>query len=336
MKQIISKSNGPGISAIITLVFILVAGMPPLSLAEDKKQSAEDIAAMKVVNEGKALYNNGDFDGARARFNEALKIKHNYPSALAMLAETIAAEKTFSMTPDDYTRAYRLARKALLLDDDLVDGYRAMAQIERMRKNVLPSIKLATLAVNMDPKDPMNHFVLASTYLMATPAKSAEHFEKALELGSKDPRIPFNLGVLYLGLKRYEDAEKQTLEYLKLKPGDIRAFNNLGQIYSEMGELDKSIEHYRKVIDKRPDFFASLKGLGDVKMKQKKYEKAAGYYEKACNASPRDPLLFYLKGEALAKAGKVEDAKSAYKKAIELNPKFTPAIQKLKELDDQP
>ena len=54
-----------------------------------------------------------------------------------------------------------------------------------------------------------------------------------------------NLGTVYYGLGRADEAIEEYQKAIRLKPGYALAHNNLGLVYGKLGRVDEAIEEFR-------------------------------------------------------------------------------------------
>lgn len=86
-----------------------------------------------------------------------------------------------------------------------------------------------------------------------------------------DPQLylpHYNLGILYCGQRKYDEAEKECREAIRLKPTNADAHNNLGSIYFKQQKFDEAEEAFREVIRLKPDYTDAQKNLEMVLQKK--------------------------------------------------------------------
>lgn len=71
----------------------------------------------------------------------------------------------------------------------------------------------------------------------------------AIELGPKDADIHYNLALLYLKTKQYQEAAACLQKVIQLNPKDKDAYYNLGVLYeSYLGDKKKALDYYAQYI----------------------------------------------------------------------------------------
>ncbi len=155
-------------------------------------------------------------------------------------------------------------------------------------------------------------------------------FNKTMELNPSDKR-PYNaLGLVYLYLEEYDNAERTFQKAIKIDPNFSEAYNNLGVIYTRLRLWDKSAKAFRKALE-NPFYESSEQAYYNLGMSLLR----GGYYKEAIkefiNSTKRAPyfhLPYYgisLCYKALNQYGRAADALSM---AIKIDPVFRGDTQK--------
>lgn len=83
-----------------------------------------------------------------------------------------------------------------------------------------------------------------------------DHYTFTIRMIKDAPNYPdahYNLGLIYAGQKRFDEAVNEFQSALKLNPDYGRAYNNLGLAYMKQGKIDDAVIHFKKAIDMNPD-----------------------------------------------------------------------------------
>ncbi len=179
-------------------------------------------------------------------------------------------------------------------------------------------------------------------------------FNKAIDLGSNDPIVYNNLGLVNLVLKDYDKSIEYFEKYIELEPDDYSVYYKLGMVYSETEQYDKAIGLYKKSIENNPSDYKAYVFLGhnyynqenyayaieayfkveeinpglytnynDVAKcfrKLEKYDEALKYYNLAISINPENKYSYTGLGYTYSRIGKTDLAEVSFKKAIELDP----------------
>lgn len=76
-----------------------------------------------------------------------------------------------------------------------------------------------------------------------------------------DNRAHVDLGVVYLSKMRFQDAQREFNEALKLKPDNAKAYNNLGVSLVFQEKYDEAVRHFREALRLDPCYENAQKNL---------------------------------------------------------------------------
>ena len=96
----------------------------------------------------------------------------------------------------------------------------------------------------------------------------------------------FNLGILLKKLKRYEEAEKEYREAIKINPNLAYAHNNLGILLHNLERYEETEKEFREAIKINPNYANAHYILGFLLEELKRYEEAAIFLKKALQINP--------------------------------------------------
>jgi glycosyltransferase involved in cell wall biosynthesis/Flp pilus assembly protein TadD len=159
-------------------------------------------------------------------------------------------------------------------------------------------------------------------------AKAAECFEKAYDIKSNEPELPFVLASLYQKLKNPDKCERffrktialkpSNFEYLyayamflkdfsrfddaidfirrciKLQPDNAQLLNDLGVIYSEKQDFPAAIDFLLQSSEKNPDYLVPLINLGHLYLRVNDLEKAGSLLDRLMLQAPQDKEILEL------------------------------------------
>jgi tetratricopeptide (TPR) repeat protein len=169
-------------------------------------------AFMDPAAAGTHAYGSGDYQGALAQFEEAVKRNPRDPEAINNLAQVLVRlgratealphfERACSLNPDKWSYRFNLARALSQLNrwDESVASYRQAQQLY--------------------PDDYVTTFNLALTlHKKGDEAGAVAEYEKAIALNPEDASFRMALGISYEALQRTRDAAAAYSEYLRLAP----------------------------------------------------------------------------------------------------------------------
>jgi Flp pilus assembly protein TadD len=131
------------------------------------------------------------------------------------------------------------------------------------------------------------------------PAKAAEGLERALKLAPDFYEAQYSLGIQYIGLHQYDQAETALLRARDLSPNAAEPLINLGMLYYQRGKSQSDAS--------RPEEAATT------------FKKAADFLEESIRRNPLSSSAHSYFGAALYKMGSYEEAETNLKRALELD-----------------
>lgn len=130
-------------------------------------------------------------------------------------------------------------------------------------------------------------------------SKAVERLERAIKLAPDFYEAQATLGVQYLRLQKFQDAEAALIRARDLSPKSAEPLMNLGTLYYQQGELQSDAGH--------PDEAVST------------FQKAAGVLEESVRRNPLLAAAHSYLGAALYKTASYDRAESTLNRALELD-----------------
>jgi tetratricopeptide (TPR) repeat protein len=130
-------------------------------------------------------------------------------------------------------------------------------------------------------------------------AKAAEGLERALKLAPDFYEAQHSLGIQYIGLQKYDQAETALLRARDLSPKAAEPLINLGTLYYQRGE--------------------SHSDAGRAEEAATTFEKAEDVLEESIRRNPLSSSAHFYLGATRYKMGSYEEAETSLKRALELN-----------------
>jgi tetratricopeptide (TPR) repeat protein len=130
-------------------------------------------------------------------------------------------------------------------------------------------------------------------------AKAAEGLERALKLAPDFYEAQHSLGIQYIGLQKYDQAETALLRARDLSPKAAEPLINLGTLYYQRGE--------------------SHSDAGRAEEAATTFEKAEDVLEESIRRNPLSSSARFYLGATRYKMGSYEEAETSLKRALELN-----------------
>lgn len=205
----------------------------------------------------------------------------------------------------------------------------------------------------------------SSWWSLSQPEKAIADFDKAIEMGYREPHAYASRGLFYASTGQYELAIADYNEAIKLDPEDIaplinRAAAQLSQgkyddaiaDYNEAiskagqnpvqlrslrrgraialkaaGKFDAAIEDFTALLDEQPQDFAALMGRGFVHFRKGDHESAIADFGQAIELNPEDAVAWNNRGYNHFLLGNYAQSLKDYNEAIRLVPNYALALQ---------
>jgi len=103
--------------------------------------------------------------------------------------------------------------------------------------------------------------ILAICALFFSCASEQTKLQRARE---KDPKYQYDVGTVYLGNNRADDAIRHFSVCMRLDPNFHLAYNGLGLAYMMKGQFDIAQKYFLKCLEVKPDFSEARNNLGMV------------------------------------------------------------------------
>lgn len=142
--------------------------------------------------------------------------------------------------------------------------------------------------------------------------------------GPEDANILFWIGFIDLQMQNYKDAVDPLEQAIQINPKSPEAHLNLGNVYDGLKRYDDAVREFKKVIELQPTNAPAAKqadpwyNLGSVYYKQRKWPEAIAAYQKSAALNPKDPYVMDGLGYVLLETGDTRGAIAAYEKATRL------------------
>jgi tetratricopeptide (TPR) repeat protein len=275
----------------------------------------EPQAFTTLTDEGVALFNQGDYDGALKKLEQALALDQNYVRALGMKGSVLRMQ-------DEPQKASEVLQRAAQLSPGSSWILAEWGEALRMQDRYEEALEILQRALDGDPD---NAFALGTKGVVLLEQGRYKHSLQALEQAlALDPDYAFALGVkgaVLAEMDRYEEA----LEVLASAPSEdpnyryvlaVRAQILCDSAYYEYGLQD--INHARRLgLDNMTTLI--LKGWALQNLNYAQVQESVDVYEEALRRQPsktHEALLRTHYGRALSLLSEWEAAKTQYRGAI--------------------
>lgn len=151
-------------------------------------------------------------------------------------------------------------------------------------------------------------------------------YDKALSLNVGDGQVQqwflhFTRGISYERLGRFDAAETELLEALKINPDQPQLLNYLGYSWIDRGiNLEEGTRMIQRAVELRPDDGYIIDSLGWAYYLRGEYDEAVESLERAILKEPADPTINDHLGDAYWKVGRRTEARFQWRHALANDP----------------
>lgn len=228
------------------------------------------------------------------------------------------------------------------------------ALIQRHQGNLQDSLTLFQAAALLNPQSAENlKQVGRSLYLLGRHKNAIEMYEEARRHADEDWEVPHSIGLcymylkmndkaeesfqkaniiqrhdctflqlgkLYTGQERYQEAVDVYLEALEFSPGNPELLSTVGLLYLRLGESSKAFEYLGNALTHDPKHGKAILAAGSVIQDSGDYDVALSKYRIAIVTSPNSAPLWSNIGMCFFGKKNYIAAVSCLKKALALSP----------------
>jgi serine/threonine-protein kinase len=245
------------------------------------KRYTDNVEAYELYLKGRLLWNKRtpqDMKDSLRYYEEAIEKDPLFALAYAGLADSYNKIIGWLVLPPNEIalKAKAAAKKALEIDSDLVQAHSALAYI---------------------------------TYIYDLDLDKAEQgFKKALELDPNYAAAHGDYSELLVGMKRFEEANKEARKALELDPLSLRNTNAPAWFSFYEKKYDQSIQQCRRVIEMAPTFVPVRLCLGWNYEQKGMFDQAIQQFEKVLELSPGFTIAVTFIGRSYALSGRTDKA----------------------------
>jgi len=283
-----------------------------------------------LIVQGLALHQQGKFNEAQARYEEALAIQTNHFDALQLVGTLFVQTKQFTKAVDFLTRAIQV-------NPNYAPCYSncgvALKELQRFEEALVSYDK----AVSIKPDYADAHFNRgAALQELQRFEEALASYDKAINIKPDYTDAYSNRGATLKELKRLDEALASYDKAIGIKPDYAEACSNRGIALQALKRLDEALASYDKAISIKPDYAEAYSNRGNALQELKRFDEALTSYDKAIGIKPDYADAYSNRGNTLKELQRFEEALAGYDKAISIKPDFAEAYSNrgnaLKEL----
>ena len=159
-------------------------------------------------------------------------------------------------------------------------------------------------------------------------------FEKVIKLGkkfikiNKDFQVLYALGLTYLTLKNYLEAEKFFRNIILFKP-NAENYYIYGNIHKQLKNYNEASKYFSKAIDLKYDYSEAYNNLGNTKFKLGFIDQAVKNYKNAIKFNKKNIQAYFNLAHAYNEEKNFDDLKKVLQEVLKIDEKNTTALNDL-------
>jgi tetratricopeptide (TPR) repeat protein len=126
--------------------------------------------------------------------------------------------------------------------------------------------------------------------------------------------------MMYVGWKRYEDAESAFGQALETEPTNFDVLYNLALAAMQAGHLGRAQEVFAVALQQRPEDVDTLYNLASLRSRQGHAEQAMALLVQAHHSAPQRPDILLLMAQSAERLGYYTDSAEVLEQYLKLNP----------------
>ncbi len=194
-------------------------------------------------------------------------------------------------------------------------------------KNYNSFIKSGLKLLKKNPKNYQLIYLIGLSYVnLQKYAEAEKYFEKLLYV-QKKPEIFFIQANIHKQLKKYDSAISYFEEAIQLNPNFSEAYNNLGNTKKRVGKIDEAILCFEKAIQLKENNIEAYLNLANIYKENKHFNKLIKIYEKILSFNQNDLKTLYNLGSAYLFLGDISKGKHYFEKIIKINKNHVPSYR---------
>ena len=278
-----------------------------------------EMAYLSLFTVGMARYAAGDWDGAIARFTDALNQTAEPVPALDQ--STVHFYRgTAYYSKDDYDHAIADYDQAIQLQPDNAKAYNNRGLAYAYKGDYDRAIADYDRAIQLRPDHAKayNNRGLAY-YDKGDYDRAIADYTQAIQVRPDDAGAYNNRGVAYAAKGYYDRAIADHDQAIQLRPEYAKAYYDRGVTYADKGDYDRAIADYTRAIQLRPDLAEAYYGRGLAYYDKGDYYSAIADYTQAIQVQPDYADAYYGRGLAYKSTGEKDEAIADFERVLELS-----------------
>ena len=196
-------------------------------------------------------------------------------------------------------------------------------------KNYKGVIKLGLKLLKNNPKDYQLIYSIGLSYVnLQNYIEADKYFHKLLYV-QKKPEIFFIQANIHKQLKKYDTAITYFEEAIQLNPNFSEAYNNLGNIKKRIGKIEEAISCFKKAIELKENNILAYFNLANIYRENRYFNELIETYKKILSFNPNDIKTLYNLGSVYLFLGQISKGKNFFEKIIKINKNHVPSYRNI-------
>jgi tetratricopeptide (TPR) repeat protein len=197
-------------------------------------------------------------------------------------------------------------------------------------RGTLPDGASSTPAVNSPAPNSYFYYTEAEVLKNRGDTLGAIHMmQRAMESDPESIYVRRELAMLYLQIKKEDEALELLQGILKDAPGDVPTLLVLGHIYQNRKQLDQAKAVYEDILDQDPDKEDVYLLLGNLYLNDGQFEEALDVFDRLTKRFPDAYAGYFFIGKIHRERGDDQGAEKAFLKSLAIEPKLEGARYEL-------
>ncbi|GAB2527059.1 tetratricopeptide repeat protein [Rufibacter soli] len=225
------------------------------------------------------------------------------------LSESYFLEGMKFFVLEDYNKALDRFQRAYAISPDNAGVNYKLAETSLLMGSARGALPFAKAAVELEPKNPYYHLLLAQIYTNQQQIDDAiKVYARLTQELPNTQQYLFNLTDLYLAKNRLDDALR-TLNQIEESYGLVEEISfKKQQIYLKQNNLDKALQEGESLIKSNPDEVRYLLAQAEILAANKRVPDAVKVAEQALKVDPQNAYGRLMLADLLQQQGKAAEA----------------------------
>ncbi len=278
---------------------------------------APGILAVKMIDEGNALEEQGRTAEAMARYDAAIRADPRCARAHLNRGNILLARAQV----DEARTAYQLA---IACDAKYAAAHFNLGNLNYCAGEFGHALRNYQAAIDIRPEF-ADAFVGMANALdsLGRTAEAGESYERALSCNPGYAEVHFNLGITAMAQGRHDEAKDSLLKAIEIRPDYAAAYCHLGRVLHALGRSDEALESLRESVRIDPEMPDAHYGVGFILQSLRpnpRLEEAVWSLRRAADIKPDFAQAHRALGIVLKRLGEHDSAEASLRRALSIEP----------------